>query len=328
MFGKGKSLLKKSLRWQVVAGFISLLLVPIIFIAVGCGGGGGGPTQQPTQQPPRLIGQVVDATNPNVGVGNLDVEVSVPSKGRQQQSVVEKTRTDDQGRFRLYKVESGKTYTFKVSDTQGLLIEVTLTIAGAGTVTVQISVVPRDKQQQIQQQQKPELVWEKPLPNTVSVGETVVFKAHIKLGGLTLLPVWEVDHPEAVAILGEYLHAIKEKVVNLQARMPTPSKEPVGEKVTIEVVKPSGVQHGSISGIVLDQSAVPVANATVQALQDSTVKASSTTNAVGQFLLENLPAGNYTVVAKQVGLEAKKQCQSGGWSNCLCHYTIEPYSTK
>ena len=30
MFGKGKSLLKKSLRWHVTAGFVSLLLVPII----------------------------------------------------------------------------------------------------------------------------------------------------------------------------------------------------------------------------------------------------------------------------------------------------------
>jgi len=53
MLGKGKSLLKKSLRWQVVAGFISLLLVPIIFIAVGCGGGGEGPKRQP-----RLSGTV------------------------------------------------------------------------------------------------------------------------------------------------------------------------------------------------------------------------------------------------------------------------------
>jgi hypothetical protein len=35
------------------------------------------------------------------------------------------------------------------------------------------------------------------------------------------------------------------------------------------------------------------------------VKASSVTNTLGQFLLENLPAGTYTVVAKQTGLEAK-----------------------
>jgi hypothetical protein len=81
--------------------------------------------------------------------------------------------------------------------------------------------------------------------------------------------------------------------------------EPVGEKVTIKVVKPLGGQQGSISGIVLDHSANPVANVTVQALQDSTVKASSVTNTLGQFLLENLPAGTYTVVAKQTGLEAK-----------------------
>jgi hypothetical protein len=79
--------------------------------------------------------------------------------------------------------------------------------------------------------------------------------------------------------------------------------EPVGEKVTITVVKPLGGQQGSIFGIVLDQSASPVANVTVQALQDSTVKA-SVTNTLGQFLLENLPAGTYTVVAKQTGLEA------------------------
>ncbi|MCS3920955.1 hypothetical protein Q2T83_11195 [Fervidibacter sacchari] len=53
MFGKGKPLLKKSLHWHVVAGFVSLLLVPIIFIAVGCGGGGEGPKRQP-----RLSGTV------------------------------------------------------------------------------------------------------------------------------------------------------------------------------------------------------------------------------------------------------------------------------
>jgi len=304
MLGKGKSLLKRSLRWHVVAGFVSLLLVPLLIVATGCGGGGGGPTQ-PTQ-PPRLIGQVVDATNPNVGVGNLDVEVSVPSKGRQQQSIVEKTKTDSEGRFQLFKVESGKSYTFKVSDSQGPLVTVTLTIAGgSATVAIQISVVPRDKQQQIQQQQQKQLVWEKQPPGTMTVGQTVDFKAYIKLGNLTLLPVWEVDPPESVAVLGEYLHAIREGTVTLQARMPTTSMEPVGEKVTIEVVKPLGEQQGSIFGIVLDQSASPVANATVQALQGSTVKASSVTNTLGQFLLENLPAGTYTIVAKQTGLEAK-----------------------
>jgi hypothetical protein len=40
MLGKGKSLSKRSLRWQVVAGSICLLLVSLI--VVGCGGGGGG----------------------------------------------------------------------------------------------------------------------------------------------------------------------------------------------------------------------------------------------------------------------------------------------
>jgi hypothetical protein len=236
----------------------------------------------------------------------LDVEVSVPSKGRQQQSIiVEKTKTDSEGRFQLFKVESGKSYTFKVSDSQGPLVTVTLTIAGgSATVAVQISVVPRDKQQQIQQQQQKQLVWEKRPPDTMTVGQTVDFKAYIKLGNLTLLPVWEVDPPGSVAVLGEYLHAIQEGIVTLQARMPTTSMEPVGEKVTIKVVKPSGGQQGSIFGIVLDQSASPVANVTVQALQDSTVKASSVTNTLGQFLLENLPAGTYTVVAKQTGLEA------------------------
>jgi hypothetical protein len=303
MLGKGKSLLKKSLRWQVVAGLVCLLLVPLIIVATGCGGGGGGPTQ-PTQ-PPRLIGQVVDATNPNVGVGNLDVEVSVPSKGRQQQSIVEKTKTDSEGRFQLFKVESGKSYTFKVSDLQGPLVTVTLTIAGgSATVAIQISVVPRDKQQQIQQQQQKQLVWEKRPPDTMTVGQTVDFKAYIKLGNLTLLPVWEVDPPGSVAVLGEYLHAIQKGTVTLQARMPTTSMEPVGEKVTITVEEPSGGQQGSIFGIVLDQSASPVANVTVQALKDSTVKASSVTNTLGQFLLANLPAGTYTIVAKQTILEA------------------------
>jgi hypothetical protein len=43
MLGKGKSLLKKSLRWQVVAGLVCLLLVPLIIVATGCGGGGEGP---------------------------------------------------------------------------------------------------------------------------------------------------------------------------------------------------------------------------------------------------------------------------------------------
>jgi hypothetical protein len=204
----------------------------------------------------------------------------------------------------LLKVESGKSYTFKVSDSQGPLVTVTLTIAGgSATVAIQISVVPRDKQQQIQQQQQKQLVWEKRPPGTMTVGQTVDFKAYIKLGNLTLLPVWEVDPPGSVAVLGEYLHAIQEGTVTLQARMPTTSMEPVGEKVTITVVKPLGGQQGSIFGIVLDQSASPVANVTVQALQDSTVKA-SVTNTLGQFLLENLPAGTYTVVAKQTGLEA------------------------
>jgi hypothetical protein len=237
----------------------------------------------------------------------LDVEVSVPSKGRQQQSIiVEKTKTDSEGRFQLFKVKSGESYTFKVSDLKGPLVTVTLTIAGgSATVAVQISVVPRDKQQQIQQQQQKQLVWEKRPPDTMTVGQTVDFKAYIKLGNLTLLPVWEVDPPGFVAVLGEYLHAIQEGTVTLQARMPTTSMEPVGEKVTIKVVKPLGGQQGSISGIVLDHSANPVANVTVQALQDSTVKASSVTNTLGQFLLENLPAGTYTVVAKQTGLEAK-----------------------
>jgi hypothetical protein len=40
MLGKGKSLLKKSLRWQVVAGLVCLLLVPLIIVVTGCGGGG------------------------------------------------------------------------------------------------------------------------------------------------------------------------------------------------------------------------------------------------------------------------------------------------
>jgi hypothetical protein len=234
------------------------------------------------------------------------IEVSVPPKGRQQQSIVEKTQTNSEGRFQLFKVESGKSYTFKVSDSQGQLVEVTSTIAGgSATVAIQISVVPRDKQQQIQQQQQKQLVWEKRPPDTMTVGQTVDFKAYIKLGNLTLLPVWEVDPPGLVAVLGEYLHAIHEGTVTLQARMPTTSMEPVGEKVTIKVVKPLGGQQGSIFGIVLDQSASPVANVTVQALKDSTVKASSVTNTLGQFLLENLPAGTYTVVAKQTGLEAK-----------------------
>jgi hypothetical protein len=48
MLGKGKSLLKKSLRWQVVAGLVCLLLVPLIIVATGCGGGGEGPKRQPT----------------------------------------------------------------------------------------------------------------------------------------------------------------------------------------------------------------------------------------------------------------------------------------
>jgi hypothetical protein len=44
MLSKGKSLLKRSLRWQVVAGLVCLLLVPLLIVATGCGGGGGGPT--------------------------------------------------------------------------------------------------------------------------------------------------------------------------------------------------------------------------------------------------------------------------------------------
>jgi hypothetical protein len=39
MLGKGKSLLKKSLRWQVVAGLVCLSLVPLLIVATGCGGG-------------------------------------------------------------------------------------------------------------------------------------------------------------------------------------------------------------------------------------------------------------------------------------------------
>jgi hypothetical protein len=52
MLGKGKSLLKKSLRWQVVAGLVCLLLVPLIIVATGCGGGGG------EQRQPKLSGTV------------------------------------------------------------------------------------------------------------------------------------------------------------------------------------------------------------------------------------------------------------------------------
>jgi hypothetical protein len=261
----------------------------------------------------------------------LDVEVSVPSKGRQQ-SIVEKTKTDNKGYFQLFKVESSKSYTFKVSDSQGPLVTVTLTIAGgSATVAIQISVVPRDKQQQIiqqQQQKQPVLVWEKRPPDTMTVGQTVDFKAHIELGDLRLLPVWEVDPPGFVAVLGEYLHAIQEGTVTegtvtLQARMPTTSMEPVGEKVTIKV-KPLGGQQGSIFGIVLDQSASPVANVTVQALQDSTVKASSVTNTLGQFLLENLPAGDYTVVAKQANLEATSSVKVEAGKTALVTLHLSP----
>jgi hypothetical protein len=247
-----------------------------------------------------------------VGVGKLVVEVSVPSKGRQQQSIiVEKTKTDSEGRFQLFKVESGK-YTFKVSDSQGPLVTVTLTIAGgSATVAVQISVVPRDKQQQIQQQQtQPVLVWKKRPPDTMTVGQTVEIDARIVLGNLELLPLWEVDSPVdspgkpgKVAILGGYLHAMEKGSVTLKALMPTSKRDQV-DQLTINVIEPSAGQLGQISGIVLDQFANPVSKATVQALQDSTVKAYSVTNTLGQFLLENLPAGTYTVVAKQTGLEA------------------------
>jgi len=52
MLGKGKSLLKRSLRWQVVAGLVCLLLVPLIIVATGCGGDGG------EQRQPKLSGTV------------------------------------------------------------------------------------------------------------------------------------------------------------------------------------------------------------------------------------------------------------------------------
>jgi len=52
MLGKGKSLLKRSLRWQVVAGLVCLSLVPLIIVATGCGGGGG------EQRQPKLSGTV------------------------------------------------------------------------------------------------------------------------------------------------------------------------------------------------------------------------------------------------------------------------------
>jgi hypothetical protein len=52
MLGKGKLLLKRSLRWQVVAGLVCLLLVPLIIVATGCGGGGG------EQRQPKLSGTV------------------------------------------------------------------------------------------------------------------------------------------------------------------------------------------------------------------------------------------------------------------------------
>jgi len=52
MLGKGKSLLKRSLRWQVVAGLVCLLLVPLLIVATGCGGGGG------EQRQPKLSGTV------------------------------------------------------------------------------------------------------------------------------------------------------------------------------------------------------------------------------------------------------------------------------
>jgi hypothetical protein len=42
MLSKGKSLLKRSLRWQVVAGLICLVLVPLIIVGCGVGGGAGG----------------------------------------------------------------------------------------------------------------------------------------------------------------------------------------------------------------------------------------------------------------------------------------------
>jgi hypothetical protein len=170
------------------------------------------------------------------GVGNLDVEVSVPSKGRQQQSIiVENTQTDSKGHFKLFKVESGKSYTFKVSDLQGPLVTVTLTIAGgSATVAIQISVVPRDKQQQIQQQQKqPVLVWKKRPPDTMTVGQTVEIDARIVLGNLELLPLWEVDSSGKVAILGGYLHAMEKGSVTLKALMPTSKRDQV-DQLTIQ----------------------------------------------------------------------------------------------
>jgi hypothetical protein len=39
LLGKGKLLLKRSLRWQVVAGLVCLSLVPLLIVATGCGGG-------------------------------------------------------------------------------------------------------------------------------------------------------------------------------------------------------------------------------------------------------------------------------------------------
>jgi len=47
MLGKGKSLLRRTLHWQVVVGSICCLLL-VSLIVVGCGGGGGGTPSIPS----------------------------------------------------------------------------------------------------------------------------------------------------------------------------------------------------------------------------------------------------------------------------------------